>query len=241
MWRLSDIKINESLSDESCVITPAHPWVYGVGQQTSNGIYLSPENAVSYLVNQLSLVASDTSEVVIFLVAGSGHDDFMQSLGALADVLPVPAITQVKRLAQSAAALLSERMIIPSPAAALSASVQFSTPTTRAAQNAVRVAEAQAQAASGFSLAGAKAALADFIRERAGILEEVASGLDALKSKSARAWTFSGQGDITTTLRSMMKGIPAASAVHCAAVMMVGENLDGIRGMIHELDSDAGA
>ncbi|WP_172731770.1 hypothetical protein [Pluralibacter gergoviae] len=240
MWSESVIKFTDGATMPDCAVMPAHPWVFGLGQQTENGIYLSPDNAVSYLAQQLASVG-DAADVVIFLISGSGEDDFMQSLGALADVLPIPAMTQVKRLAQSAAALLSERMLIPSPAAALAASVPFSTPTTRAAQNAARVAEAQAQAASGFSLAGAKAALADFIRERTGILDEVASGLDALKTKSARAWTFSGQGDITTTLRSMMKGIPAASAVHCAAVMMVGENLDGIRGMIHELDSDAGA
>lgn len=240
MWQQSDVRFSDALQSVACSVIPAHPWVFGLGQETGNGMYLSPDNAVSFLAQQLASTG-DTSDVVIFLITGSGHDDFMQSLGALTDVLPIPAMTQVKRLAQSAASLLSERMLIPSPAAALASAVPFSTPTTRAALNALRVAEAQAQAASGFSLAGAKAALVDFIRERTGILDEVASGLDALKTKSARAWTFSGQGDITTTLRSMMKGIPAASAVHCAAVMMVGENLDGIRGMIHELDSDAGA
>lgn len=240
MWKLSEIKFSEAFSPESCAIIPAHAWVYGLGQQTPGGIYLSPGNAIAYLAKQLANIVHGT-DVVILMVDGNGHDDYVQSLGALADVLPIPAMTQVKRLAQSAAALLSERMMIPSPAAALASAVPFSTPTTRAALNAMRVAEAQAQAASGFSLADTKAALADFTRERTGILDEVASGLDALKTKSARAWTFSGQGDITTTLRSMMKDIPAASAVHCAAVMMVGENLDGIRGMIHELDSDAGA
>ena len=97
------------------------------------------------------------------------------------------------------------------------------------------------QASSGFSLAGAKAALSGFIQERSNILSEVASGLESLKGKSARAWAFTAQGDITTTLRTMVKDIPAASAVHCAAVMMVGENLAGIREMIHELDSDTGA
>ncbi|HGS6192192.1 TPA: hypothetical protein ACMENI_003792, partial [Klebsiella pneumoniae] len=172
---------------------------------------------------------------------GNNHDDFMQNLGAFTAILPFPALNQVKRLAQSAADLEHEKMLIPAAAMASPASMPLSTLTTRSALNAQRVAEAQAQAASGFSLASAKAALADFIRERAGILDEVASGLDALKDKSARAWTFTAQGDITTTLRSMMKDIPAASAVHCAAVMMVGENLAGLREMIHELDSDAGA
>ncbi|MCW9459034.1 hypothetical protein ORL86_06425 [Klebsiella michiganensis] len=147
----------------------------------------------------------------------------------------------LKRLAQSAAALATEKMLIPSPAAVSAATVPFSTPTTRAALNAQRVAEAQKQAAFGFSSTGVKAALASFIEERGNILSEVASDLESLKGKSARAWSFTTQGDITTTLRSMVNDIPAASAVNCAAVMLVGENLAGLREMIHELDSDTGA
>ncbi|HGS6151605.1 TPA: hypothetical protein ACMEM2_002137 [Klebsiella quasipneumoniae subsp. similipneumoniae] len=239
MWKECRIELGE-VSGVNSYIIPAHPWIYGLGQQTENGSYLSPGNAVSYLAQKLASVG-DISDVVIFLITGSGHDDFMQNLDGLVDVLPVPAMTQVKRLAQSAAELATERMLIPSPATTSVTAVPFSTPTTRAALNAQRIAEAQTQAASGVSLAGAKVALADFIQERNNILSEVASGLESLKGKSARAWTFTAQGDITTTLRNMMKDIPAASAVHCAAVMMVGENLAGLREMIHELDSDAGA
>ncbi|AIK80235.1 hypothetical protein RJQ11_07435 [Klebsiella pneumoniae] len=240
MWTLSLIKFNNQANNNACSVIPAHPWVYGLGQQTENGTYLSPTNAVSYLADQL-VSAGDISDVVIFLITGSGHDEFMQNLNGLVDVLPVPAMMQVKRLAQSAAELSTERMLIPSPATTSVAAVPFSTPTTRAALNAQRIAEAQTQAASGFSLAEAKAALTGFIQERSNILSEVASGLESLKGKSARAWAFTAQGDITTTLRTMVKDIPAASAVHCAAVMMVGENLAGLREMIHELDSDAGA
>ncbi|HGW4101620.1 TPA: hypothetical protein ACNIDO_002956 [Klebsiella pneumoniae] len=240
MWKYSKIQLKETMPFGSCTVLPAHPWVYGLGQKTENGTYLSPANAVSYLAQQLADIG-DISDVVILLITGSSHDDFMQNLDGLVDVLPVPAMTQVKRLAQSAAELATERMLIPSPATASVAAVPFSTPTTRAALNAQRIVEGQMQAASGFSLAGAKAALADFIRERTGILDEVSSGLGSLKGKSARAWAFTAQGDITTTLRSMVKDIPAVSAVHCAAVMMVGENLAGLRGMIHELDSDTGA
>ncbi|HFJ9772485.1 TPA: hypothetical protein ACGW1T_003369 [Raoultella ornithinolytica] len=240
MWKYSEIKLGDIARTDMCSVIAVHPWIYGAGQKTDNGIYLSPANAISYLARQL-VSSGDISDVVIFLITGSSHDDFMQNLDGLVDVLPLPAMMQVKRLAESAAALATEKMLIPSPAGVSAATVPFSTPTTRAMLNAQRVADAQSQAASGFSMAGAKVALTDFIQERSNILSEVASGLESLKDKSARAWTFTAQGDITTTLRSMMKDIPAASAVHCAAVMMVGENLDGIRGMIHELDSDAGA
>ncbi|OUY74694.1 hypothetical protein BLL03_18820 [Klebsiella pneumoniae] len=240
MWKYTEIKCIASIPASDCAVIPSHPWVYGLGQKTENGTYLSPANAVSYLAQQLADIG-DISDVVIFLITGSSHDDFIQNLDGLVDVLPLPAMTQVKRLAQSAAELATERMLIPSPATASVAAVPFSTSTTRAALNAQRIAEAQMQASSGFSMAGAKAALSGFIQERSNILSEVASGLESLKGKSARAWAFTAQGDITTTLRTMVKDIPAASAVHCAAVMMVGENLAGIREMIHELDSDTGA
>lgn len=240
MWKLRKISFQGSIAFNDCAIIPAHPWVYGLGQQTENGTYLSPANAVSYLAEQLAS-AGDISDVVIFLITGGGHDEFMQNLGALVDVLPVPALTQVKRLAQSAAELATEKMLIPSAGAALPAAVPFSTPTTRAALNAQLVAAAQSAAGEGISLDGMKSALAEFVQARSAIINDVASGLESLKGKSACAWTFTTQGDITTTLRNLAKDIPAASAVHCAAVMLVGDNLEGIRGLIHELDPDAGA
>ncbi|HDZ1609528.1 hypothetical protein [Klebsiella pneumoniae] len=240
MWKYVGLKIMDALWDVNCATVAAHPWIYETGQETENGFYLSPANALKYLSEQLSRTVND-SEVIIFLVTGNGTEDFMVELGNLVDVLPLPAMRQVKRLARSAAELSTERMLIPSSAMVSAAAVPFSTTTTRAVQNALRVAEAQTQAAAGLSLAGAKVALADFVQERKNILSEVASGLESLKGKSARAWAFTAQGDITTTLRSMVKDIPAASAVHCAAVMMVGENLAGLREMIHELDSDTGA
>ncbi|HHG1749011.1 TPA: hypothetical protein ACPUQ4_001783 [Klebsiella pneumoniae] len=239
-WIYADIAFREDISQLGCSVVAAHPWIYGIGQQTENGSYLSPGNAVNYLSGILSGV-NQASEVVIFLVCGNNHDDFMQNLGAFTAILPFPALIQVKRLAQSAADLEHEKMLIPAAAMAFPASMPLSTLTTRAALNAQRVAEAQTQAASGFSLKSAKAVLADFIQERGNILSEVANSLESLKGKSARAWAFTAQGDITTTLRTMVKDIPAASAVHCAAVMMVGENLAGLREMIHELDSDSGA
>ncbi|ELG4322032.1 hypothetical protein RN270_001925 [Salmonella enterica] len=36
-------------------------------------------------------------------------------------------------------------------------------------------------------------------------------------------------------------GIPQPSAVYTAAIMLAGKNLDGIRGMIHDVDPDTGA
>lgn len=241
MWKYSDIKFSDALQSVNCSVVPAHPWVYGLGQQTASGTYLSPANAVAYLAQQLASAGS-VSDVVILLVTGDGHDDFMSNLTALADVLPVPAMTQVKRLAQSAAELATEKMIIPGGmGTALPAAVPFTPATLRAALNAQAVAAALQAASEGVNLEGMKAALAGFVEARGQVLADMASGLDELKGKSAHAWAFVAQGNVATTLTAMAKEIPAASAVHCAAVMLAGDDLQGIRSLIHDVDPDTGA
>ncbi|EEQ4771452.1 hypothetical protein F3F18_002825 [Escherichia coli] len=49
MWRESVIKIADDMGALACSIVPAHPWVYGLGQNTDSGGYLSPANALGYL------------------------------------------------------------------------------------------------------------------------------------------------------------------------------------------------
>ncbi|WP_204364480.1 hypothetical protein [Klebsiella variicola] len=241
MWKYSKIQFSDSLSAVNCSVVPAHPWVYGLGQQTASGVYLSPANAVTYLAQQLASVGS-ASDVVIMLVTGDSHDDFMSRLSALTDVMPVPAMTQVKRLAQSAAQLATEKMIIPGGMeTALPAAIPFSPATLRAALNAQAVEAAQQAAGEGASLDGMKSALEGFISQRAQLLNDMASGLEKLKGKSAQVWTFVASGDVATTLAGLARDIPAASAVHCAAVMLAGENLQGIRSLIHDIDPDTGA
>lgn len=58
------------------------------------------------------------ADVMIMMVTGQTHENFMNSLNSLVDVFPAPAFTQVKRLAQSAVALAIEKMQIPAKAGA---------------------------------------------------------------------------------------------------------------------------
>ncbi|AIA43433.1 TPA: hypothetical protein MFA45_001379 [Klebsiella pneumoniae] len=241
MWKYSNIQFSDALSAVNCSVVPAHPWIYGLGQQTENGLYLSPSNAVAWLARQLASTGS-VSDVVIVLVTGDGHDDFMANIDGLVSVLPVPAMMQVKRLAQSAALLATEKMVIPGGMeTALPSAIAFTPATLRAALNAKTVATAQQAAGAGVSLDGMKSALEGFISQRAQLLNDMASGLEALKGKSAQAWTFVASGDVATTLAGLARDIPAASAVHCAAVMLAGEDLQGIRSLIHDIDPDTGA
>lgn len=241
MWREAQLAFADSLSALNCSIIPAHPWVYGLGQQTDNGAYLSPVNAVRYLAEKMAGMGGK-ADVVIMMVTGQTHEAFMNSLGDLVDVFPAPAFTQVKRLAQSAAELSIERMQIPAKVSAgLPASVPLSVPTSRTALAAAAISQAQRAAGETVDISSLKQKLGEFTQQREQLLDEVASGLSDLKGKSARAWFFTASDDIGTTLLELVKGIPQQSAVYTAAMMLVGDNLDGIKGMIHELDPDAGA
>lgn len=241
MWREARLAFSDSLAAVNCSIIPAHPWVYGLGQQTENGAYLSPVNAVAYLAEKAAGIGG-AADVVIMMVASQSHDSFMSSLTQLVDVFPAPAFTQVKRLAQSAAQLASEKMQIPAGSGGgLPVAMPLSVPTNRAALAAAAVRKAQEDAALPVDMDALQKQLDDFVQLRTGLMQEIASGLDDLKTKSARAWVFTASGDLATSLLALVKDIPLPSAVHTAAMMLVGDNLDGIKGIIHDLDHDAGA
>ncbi|MEA3725903.1 hypothetical protein VBL11_21630 [Enterobacter cloacae] len=241
MWREAKLAFSDAFAALDCAIVPAHPWLYGVGQQTDNGAYLSPANAVAYLAGKLAS-APGVQDVVIMLVTGQTHDDFISRLDALTQVFPAPAFTQVSRLARSAAELATVRMQLPARGVSgLASALPLSVPTTRAVMNARAVASAQQQASTGIGMADMKAALAGFTARRASLLSDLADGLTQLTGKSARAWVFTASGDAATLTRDLLQNIPQPSAVHSAAIMLTGDNLDGIKGMIHEPDNNAGA
>lgn len=112
MWREARLAFTDSLAALNCSVVPAHPWINGLGQQTDNGAYLSPVNAVRYLAERLAGTGGN-ADVMIMMVTGQTHENFMTRLNGLVDVFPAPAFTQVKRLAQSAAALAIEKCRSP--------------------------------------------------------------------------------------------------------------------------------
>ncbi|MDQ9494390.1 hypothetical protein [Klebsiella aerogenes] len=241
MWREAKLAFTDATGAINCSIVSAHPWIYGLGQQTENGAYLSPVNAVSFLAEKLAGAGGD-AEVVIMMVTGQTHDSFMSSLNQLVDVFPSPAFTQVKRLAQSAAQLATEKMQIPAGISnGLPVAVPLSVPTSRAAIAAAAVKKAQEAAGQTLDMDSLQKQLDSFMQLRDEMMGDIASGLNELQGKSARVWVFTASGNLGTTLLEMVKDIPQPSAVHTAAMMLVGNNLDGIKGMIHDIDPDTGA
>ena len=227
MWREARLAFTDSLAALNCSVVPAHPWINGLGQQTDNGAYLSPVNAVRYLAKRLAGTGGN-ADVMIMMVTGQTHENFMTRLNGLVDVFPAPAFTQVKRLAAKTGA-------------GLPVAIPLSVPTSRAALSAAAVSQAQKAASAGFSLDGLKQQMGEFAQLRDSLISDVASGLNDLQGKSARAWVFTSTGDTATTLLELVKDIPQPSAVYTAAVMLVGDNLDGIKGMIHDFDPNTGA
>lgn len=241
MWREARLAFSDSVASVDCSIIPAHPWVYGLGQQTDNGNYLSPANAIGWLAAKLAGTGG-SADVAIFMVTGQTHENFMSALNALAEVFPAPVFTQVRRLAESSATLALDKMQIPAHVAgALPPSVPLSVPTSRMALAAAKIRQAKEDAGAVASMEQVKQQLEVFGQQREAMLAQIVAGLGELQGKSARAWVFTAQGDISSTLVQLVKDIPQPSAVYTAAMMLVGNNLEGIRGMIHEFKSDAGA
>ncbi|PWC11635.1 hypothetical protein [Brenneria corticis] len=233
MWRDAIIRFPSEISAINCAIVPVNPWVYGVGQKTATGSYLSPANAVVYLADRLQIVVGET-EVTVFMVCSTTHDDFMQRLNAMTAVFPAPAFTQVARVAQSVAELDTVKMQLPAKSQTLPATVPLSISTSRQALNAQRIAAAQQLAAGSSGIEGIKGQLAGFAAERGNMLAKISQGLSELQAGSARAWVFTGKGQGSVIAAEMVKNIPQPSAVYTVAMMFVGDSLNALEGMIHE-------
>lgn len=232
MWKKCEVSLTDHIQAGNIAVVAAHPWVYGLGQQTENGVYLSPLNAAGWLAEKLASL-TDRADVVIFMVAGQTHDEFMANLDPLTSVFPAPAFTQVTRLARSAAELAKVKMQIPAKATnGLPEPVPLSVPTTRTMSSAAAV--ASATAAGSLSLSGLKASLADFTAQRTGMISGIADAAGELAGKSARAWVFTSTGSAAELVRELLTDIPAVSSVYTAAIMLVGSDLSSIRGMIHD-------
>lgn len=238
MWKKCELRLTENLRTGDLSVVSAHPWVYGLGQQTKNGVYLSPVNAAGWLAEKL-LSLTDTADVVIFMVTGQSYDEFVANLDPLTAVFPAPAFTQVSRLARSAAELATVKMQIPAKAAnGLPAPVPLSVPTMRIMSSAAAVASAAAPGS--LSLSGLKASLADFMVQRAVQLSAIAESARELAGKSASAWVFTSTGSGTEMVRELLTDIPVVSSIYTAAIMLTGSDLSSIRGMIHD-SNHAGA
>lgn len=229
MWQKQRLHIPDNLQPVSCSTVAAHPWVFGLGQHEESGFYLSPVNAVDYLIGRLA--GADTrQDVSVFMFTSTTLPAFVSVLASAADTLPIPALTQVKRRANAAAGLALSRMQLPAPPGGLPPSVPLSIVTTRAAA-AITDMQQAVIAATGPSIGGIAAELAAFTDQRAQLLATALDTLKELQSGSVEAWVFNATGDTQTAAALMQKDIPAPDAVFTLALMFIGTDLAPLRAM----------
>nr|WP_274871111.1 hypothetical protein [Serratia marcescens] len=239
-WRRAVLRMPGDMQALTCSMVPAHPWVYGVGRAEASGSYLSPANAVDYLAGKLAGQGAEISATV-FMICANSHAEFMPLVASLSGVLPLPALNQVQRMAQTAATQAVTRMQLPGKmGGGLPAAVPLSTSAQRLALNAQRIAEAKADAALGASIDGLQSALAGFAEARQSALAMVSEAMTALQGKSAPAWVFTAKGAAASVGAAMKKDVPRQDAVFTLAVLFVGKDLGQLEAMIHD-DSHAGA
>ncbi|MBT1426920.1 hypothetical protein IAF05_04140 [Dickeya dianthicola] len=235
-WRRADICLSSPLPPVTCSVLPVHPWVYGVGNVTDNGHYLSPANAVAYLAERLG-AAADNLAVCVWMVCGSGLGEFLQALDALTVVFPAPALSQVARQARAMAELATVKMQIPAKSRTLPATAPLSVASCRQALNAQRMAAAQQQAAVPMGLDFLKGMAERFTSQRDAALSEISQTMQQMAQCSALAWVFTGQGAPGVIAAEMLKNIPKPSAIYTAAMMFTGKELDALESMIREPDN----
>lgn len=229
MWQRQQLKIPANIQPATCSTVAAHPWVFGLGHSEVSGSYLSPVNAVDYLVNRLA--GADTrQDISVFMFTANTLAEFVSALASAASTLPIAALTQVQRRANAAAGLAQSKMQIPATPGGLPPCVPLSITTTRAAAAITDMQQAVTGAVSS-GLSGISDELAAFAAQRAHMLSAALGSLDELQAGRVEAWVFNATGDTQTAAALMKKDIPAQDAVFTLALMFIGPDLAPLRAM----------
>lgn len=235
-WTHSNLKMSTAMPTITCSILPVHPFVYGVGQTTETGSYLSPTNAINHLANKVS--GAGKVNVLVMMITAKTYGEFLQSLGQFSAVFPLPVFSQVERMAKTAESLAISKMQIPSQMAnGLPLPQALSTATSRMALNSQLIEQAKAQASQAAGIDSLKSALNDFARVKDNALKQMNEALNGLLGKTAPVWAFSGHDDGAVLAENMRKAIPEQDAVYTLATLFVGKDIDALTGMLHEPDN----
>ncbi len=232
MWTRKNISISADISPLTCSVVPVTPWTYGVGQHTDSGAYLSPANAVGWLAGKLA-ASEGSGDVMIIMITGNTHALFMEAVGTLAAVLPVPVFTQAQRMAQAAASLSTDKMQIPVNADTLPAPVTLSVSTMRSAATSARAALAKQAAAQLPDAAALRRQMNSFIARRAGLINSLQQGVQTLAARTAQAWVFQFRGYHRAAAAAMTKDIPEPTAIHTVAALFAADSLTELGKILH--------
>lgn len=230
-WNKSTLRIPAVLAPVNCSTVAVHPWAFGVGQTEQSGSFLSPTNAIDALASRLA-GADNNQDVVVFLITATTLAQFITLLTAVAEVFPIPVLTQVQRRAKAALSLDTSKMQIPARPGGLPASAPLSVSTTRQASRAQALQKAISDTAAGSSSEAIGNALTAFSQQRAALLAEATSGLEQLQGASVPIWSLSVEQNTETAIAEMKKDIPDGEAIFSLAIMFVGVDLAPLRAMV---------
>ena len=235
-WCAADLVYSGALPALNCSMVPAHPYVFGLGQETSNGSYLSPANACQYLAGKLASTGG-SADAVVMMVCSTSQSEFLSALNALAAVFPVPSFTQVARIAQASATLAVDKMQLPDkPRNVLPDPVPLSITTNRTVSSSAAISQSQAAATEPASVDALTQALTTFANTCQQIATQAADDAAAISATSARIWAFSITGELVTAASEIIKNVPDAAAGYTAAMLFVAPDLSALKAMIKDIN-----
>ncbi|HAT1683714.1 TPA: hypothetical protein I8Y21_004470 [Klebsiella oxytoca] len=232
MWKKVTLSLKGTPAPVTCSLCAAHPWDAVTGHVTPDGCYLSPVNAVTHLAGLLGGV-ENTHDVVVLMVCADDMTGFIKQLDAVAQVLPVPVLTQTLRRARTQLTQAVTRMQIP---AALSGGLPAPQPLiVSTLQKAVsgQSALAAMQSTGPGGLDSIRSALANFKQQRRDILNTLTSELAGTGSLSADVHAFVMRGNVAQARADLLKAIPVPSSSLTLALMLTGD-LTTVTGWLSE-------
>lgn len=236
-WVKKHVRFSGSMPSVICSELTVQPYLYGVGQQTETGCWLSPVNAISWLSGRLS-TSGGAGDLLLMMICGGTAEAYREALALFSGVIPLPSLTQSLRQFDAAARLQIERMRLPAKIKdGLPPAVELLFSTGRQASAAGLIDSAQAAAGLPLSEDALSAALSSFMQDRQALIDGIMGGLDELTTQTATAWVFSGNGLFSQLAKEMLEDIPESTAVLCTAVMFTGDDLSVLRGLTHDIDN----
>lgn len=232
-WRKSLMKMSPTMSGLTCSMVPAHPFIYGLGQKTDTGYYLSPTNAISHIAKKLA--GAGETDIVVMMVCAKSQVEFMSLLQVFSSVFPLPVFSQVERMAKTAANLQVTKMQLPGKQfGGLPKPQSLSTSTSRATINAQLIEQAKNSAGSASGIDAMKSAMSGFKSARESALKDIGNKLTDLFGKSVVIWSFTGKGTGDYLSERLKKDIPEPDAIFTLATLFAGSELAPLKGMLHD-------
>ncbi|MDD9340983.1 MAG: hypothetical protein PV362_15315 [Providencia heimbachae] len=232
-WRKSLMKMSPTMSGLTCSMLPIHPFVYGLGQKTDTGCYLSPTNAINHMAKKLS--GSGETEIVVMMICAKTQIEFMTLLQLFSTVFPLPVFAQVERMAKTATNLQITKMQLPGKQfGGLPKPQALSTSSSRTTINAQLIEQAKNSAGSASGIDAMKSAVSGFKATRDSALKDITNALSELLGKSVVIWSFTGKGTGDYLAQQLQKDIPEPDTIFTLATLFAGSELSSLQGMLHD-------